>query len=121
MASEAKNVREAFKSLATNYVFKDKSTITVELVGEKVITGLLDLFIEAVTSNKRSDNRTKQGKLYSLISSNYRFIAEQYPCARDEDGEPSLYDRLMLLTDFVCGMTDSYALDLYRKLTGVKL
>jgi dGTPase len=31
-----------------------------------------------------------------------------------------LYNELHLVTDFVCGMTDSYALDLYQAITAVK-
>ena len=31
------------------------------------------------------------------------------------------YTRLLLLTDFVAGMTDSYAVSLYKKVTGISL
>ena len=31
------------------------------------------------------------------------------------------YLRLLLLTDFVSGMTDSYAVSLYKKVTGISL
>lgn len=121
LASEARNLRLAFKHLANNYIFKDRSIILKELVGQQVISGLLELFVGAVTSPKRFKPNTKEGKLYSLISPNYRFISEHYPSKRDEDGNASLYDRLLLVTDFICGMTDSYAFELYQKLTGVKL
>lgn len=121
LASEAKNLRLAFKHMANNYIFQDKSIILKELVGQQVISGLLDFFVGAVTSQNRFKSNTKEGKLYSLISPNYRFISENYPSKRDEDGSVSLYDRLLLVTDFICGMTDSYAFELYQKLTGVKL
>ncbi|MEK3883689.1 hypothetical protein WIW51_12410, partial [Paenibacillus sp. PL2-23] len=61
------------------------------------------------------------GKLYSLISPNYRFVLEEFASKKDSEGKPSLYDRLLLATDFICGMTDSYAFELYQKLTGVRL
>ena len=32
-----------------------------------------------------------------------------------------LYPRLLSLTDFVAGMTDSYAVSLYKKVTGISL
>ena len=35
--------------------------------------------------------------------------------------EQSIYNKIQLATDFVCGMTDSYALDLYQKLSGYKI
>ncbi|NUU58955.1 deoxyguanosinetriphosphate triphosphohydrolase [Paenibacillus agri] len=121
LASKAKNLRLAFKHLANNYIFMDKSIIMKELVGQQVITGLLNLFVEAVISKDRLKPNTKAGKLYSLISPNYRFIAENYSSRKTADGDPSLYDRLLLVTDFICGMTDSYAFELYQKLTGVRL
>jgi dGTPase len=34
---------------------------------------------------------------------------------------PSLYTRLLQLTDFIAGMTDSYAVALYKKVTGISL
>ena len=30
-----------------------------------------------------------------------------------------MYLRLLLVTDYVCGMTDSYAKDLYQELNGI--
>jgi dGTPase len=35
--------------------------------------------------------------------------------------ELTLYERLILVTDFISGMTDSYAVDLHQKLSGIKL
>ncbi|KLV28946.1 deoxyguanosinetriphosphate triphosphohydrolase [Priestia megaterium] len=121
LASEAKEVRVAFKKLAGKHIFSHQSIVTKELVGEKIICGLLDLFVNAVMSTDRNKPKTKNGKLYSLISPNYRFICETYPYDKTSNGEPSVYDRLLLVTDFICGMTDSYALDLYQRLTGIKL
>ena len=43
----------------------------------------------------------------------YHFHSRSCP-----EGE-KLYLRLMLVTDFVSGMTDSYAKDLYQKLNGI--
>ena len=31
------------------------------------------------------------------------------------------YPRLLSLTDFIAGMTDSYAVSLYKKITGISL
>lgn len=117
--SDAKRLRKAFKDLA-RVIFDDKDIIIREYTGGRVIEGLLEMFVEAVISEERNDTRTKQGKLYLLISKNYKDIMYTHPY-ETVNGEPSLYDRLLLVTDFVCGMTDTYALDLYRRLTGIKL
>ncbi|MCL4416173.1 MAG: deoxyguanosinetriphosphate triphosphohydrolase, partial [Actinobacteria bacterium] len=121
LVSKAKNLRLAFKFLAEEYVFKDKSIILKELVGEKVISCLLSSFVEAVTADDRLKGSTKVGKLYYLVSPNYKFIMDNFPSELDDERKPSLYDRLLLATDFICGMTDSYALELYHNLSGIKL
>lgn len=117
--SDAANVRKAFEDLAS-IIFDNKEIIMREYTGGKVIQGLLEMFVSTVISNKITNSKTEEGKLYLLISDNYRDIMKKYP-TEHTSGEPSLYDRLLLVTDFVCGMTDSYALELYRRLTGIKL
>jgi dGTPase len=117
--SEAANVRRAFEDLAS-IIFENKEIIMREYTGGKVIHGLLEMLVSTVISENRNNSKTEEGKLYLLISDNYRDIMKKYP-TEQTGGEPSLYDRLLLVTDFVCGMTDSYALELYRKLTGIKL
>lgn len=117
--SDASRVRQAFKDLSY-IIFDSKDIVAREYAGGKVIKGLLRMFVNAVVSKKRKDSKTQEGKLYLLISDNYRDIIEKYPNQR-EDNEPSLYDRLLLVTDFICGMTDSYALELYQRLNGIKL
>jgi dGTPase len=118
--SDGKNIRKAFRKLA-GIVFANKEIITVELSGGRVIKGLLEMFTNAVLSDGRDKKGTEENKLYSLISDSYKDIMNNSPSERDGNGNPSVYDRLLLVTDFVCGMTDSYALDLYRRLNGIKL
>ncbi len=52
----------------------------------------------------------------TLVSENYREIYQIY--GRDKSPQEKLYLRLLLVTDYVCGMTDSYAQSLYWKLNG---
>lgn len=117
--SEAGWLRSAFKRLAAEFIFRNSAIIGRELTGQVVIEGLLKMFTDAVLSEDRKDTRTREGKLYSMISSNYRFICEQVGSGSAE--LTSCYDRLLLVTDYICGMTDSFALDLYRRLTGIAL
>jgi len=64
------------------------------------------------------ETKTKDGKLYNLISDNYRFVNEKYS-PHNGDERDYCYNRLLLATDFICGMTDSYAKELYQKLNGI--
>ncbi|WP_199883978.1 dGTP triphosphohydrolase [Anaerosinus massiliensis] len=112
------------KDITYDYCFKCKEVLTLELVGETVICGLLDLFVPAIALKKEEPNfNSKEGKLYSLISENFKYI-----CWLDKNGKKNktfkdlgLYEKLLLITDFVTGMTDSYAVNLYKRLIGVNL
>lgn len=122
--SKAKDLAEYLKKLARREVFSNKEVLTLELVGDRVITDLLSLFVNAVTNEKIGEKtKTKNEKLVHLISKNFRHIQKI-----DIDGKPSiefrdlnLYNRLMLVTDFISGMTDGYAVNLHQELLGVKL
>ena len=39
---------------------------------------------------------------------------------RDRDEEERLYLRLLLVTDYICGMTDTFAKDMYQELNGIR-
>ena len=49
-----------------------------------------------------------------------RLVPEQF-IGPDRVPVQEPYLRLLLLTDFVSGMTDSYAVTLYKKVTGISL
>lgn len=57
------------------------------------------------------------GSFIHLFQKNYRFVCEnnieQKECSEE-------YSRLLLVTDFICGMTDSYAAYLYEEINGMK-
>ena len=115
----AGRIRKAFKEIAKN-IFNDKEIIQNELAGEKVVTNLLILFVGAVTNmdDKRKllfqKNGTKESRLYEMISDNYRYIYSYH-------SSKTLYDRLLLVTDYISGMTDYYALRLYKSLNGISV
>lgn len=86
-------------------IYKTKDVVDIELAGHRIIGFLLDTFITAIENPK--DNYSE------LILSR---IPDQY-----EKNAPTLYERILAVLDFVSGMTDVYALDLYRKITGMSL
>lgn len=104
--------------------FVDKEVLTLELVGDTVISGLLDMFVsELVKCEEEPNSKLKSGKLYRLISDNFKYICLfDYEEGRKKDFKNlRVYDKLLLITDFISGMTDSYAVNLYKELIGVKL
>jgi len=112
--SKACWVEHAFRELL-EILISEKEVIKLEVAGDAIIRVLLKEFTDAVSSPNREIVGTKEQKLFRLISSNYRFLMKKYP-----DTKNKLYNELHLVTDFVCGMTDTYALDLYQAITAVK-
>lgn len=114
--SNGADIRNSFKQLQS-IVFDNKNIMQTELAGWEVIYGLLDIFIKATESeNFQSHGNNKESRLYKNISSSYRYIYENF-----NSYENPTYNKIQLVVDFICGMTDSYALNLYRKLKGIRL
>ena len=113
MSSDASSLRKAFKQLSI-INFQHRSVLTRELVGDRVITFLLDNLIKAVLhENSKDKPKSKEAKLFALISPNYKQVYLHHSHYHSEN-----YKKIQLVTDYVCGMTDSFALNLYRELRG---
>lgn len=114
--STGNDIRQSFKKLQ-EIVFDNKNIMQAELAGWEVIYGLLEIFIKATESDDfKSQGNNKESRLYKNISSSYRYIYENL-----NRYDNSSYNKIQLVLDFICGMTDSYALNLYRKLKGISL
>jgi dGTPase len=75
----------------------------VELSGFKILGTLADEFVKAVLNPELH---------YSKML--LPFMPEQYVIGKDVP----VYQKIQTVLDFVSGMTDVYALDLYRKIQG---
>ena len=85
---------------------------------QTIFSFLLERFVDAVIPWDTDLPMTQvQDKMVSLISDNYKKIYSI--CSKDKDEAEKLYLRLLLVTDYICGMTDSYAKDLYQELNGI--
>ena len=85
------------------HIYHSKDVVDIELAGFRVMTFLTDLMVEAVMHPERA---------YSQLLLNR--VSRQY-----QIHSPKLYDRLLAVLDYISGMTDVYALDLYRKINGM--
>ena len=117
---------DCLKKLTATYCFACDEVMTLEIVGERTIKELLNIFYDAIhTSNVEviEDNSKYEGKIYHLISDNYKYISTfDY---KEHKKKPlkyvNEYEKMHLIVDFVSGMTDSYAVSLYKKLLGISL
>lgn len=92
-------------ALSVERIYKSRPVLDVELSGYKIMETLMTHFIEAA----RHPDRFYSKQLISRVSSQY-----------DIDS-PDLETRLMAVIDYISGMTDVYALDVYQKICGIAL
>lgn len=108
ISNVSESVGVAYKecsSFAFSKIYKSKDVLDIELAGYRIIGFLLDIFIRAIEEPDQA---------YSKLILNR--VPEQY-----EVHDKSLYIRIMAILDYISGMTDVYALDIYRKITGMSL
>lgn len=104
--------------LAYDYVFSSQSIVELEVAADAIITGLLDKFVPAaIHFDTEIEQNPVEKRLIALISDNYR-LAYKREAEGKSEGE-KLYRRLLLVNDYICGMTDSFARDLYYKFNGI--
>lgn len=114
----AQPVMEALGEIAFQYVFCREPILKLEIAAETIFRFLLDRFVDAAMYYDTGHGQSAvQEKLMALISDNYKGIYHIY--AKDRDSTEKLYLRLLLVTDFICGMTDSFAKSLYQELNGI--
>ena len=109
----------ALGDIAYRYAFISAPILKLEVGADAIFSFLLERFVAAAIRYDSDEPMTAvQEKLMSLISENYRAIYHVY--AKGKDETERLYLRLLLVTDEICGMTDSYAKEMYQELGGIK-
>jgi len=86
-------------------IYNHRSVVEIEIAGYKIIGTLLEEFTGALLEPEKHLSR----KILMLMP-------EQY-----QPASGSCYHRIQSAVDFISGMTDVYALDLYRKIKGINL
>jgi len=92
-------------AFSVEHIYNHRSVVEIEIAGYNVIGGMLKEFFGAVLSPRS----VKSEKLLQLISK--QFVISREP--------GHLYGDIQSVVDFISGMTDLYAVDLYRKITGM--
>lgn len=91
--------------VAVARIYRSSDVVDIEVAGYQIITALLEKLIDAVLHPQRS---------YSKL------LLDRIPLQYETRAE-SVYARIMAVLDYISGMTDVYALDLYRKIYGMSL
>lgn len=99
---------EAFKraqALSWDKIYCAPDVVDIELAGTQIISFLLEKLIEAVRFPEMNYSRLLLAK-----------VPGQYDVTH-----PTLFGKVQAVLDHISGMTDVYALDLYRKLNAMSL
>lgn len=91
--------------LSWDKIYRASDVVDIDLAGTSIITFLLDKLVTAV----RNPDYNYSQLLLSKVPQQYEINA------------PTLFGKIQAVVDHVSGMTDVYALDLYRRLNGMSL
>jgi dGTPase len=115
--SSATDLSTCLRTLGRTRIYATRSTLTLELMGRQVIGDLMNMFwegAEALPKDETPKTATFAGKAAALFSPNYRKVFQHFVNARPD--LPERYHRFQLVTDYICGMTDSFAKRLHAEL-----
>ncbi len=96
---------ERCSKTAWKKIYNSSDVVDIELAGNQIISFLLDRLMDAVLNPEKNYSRL-------LLSR----VPHQY-----DTSAPTVYGKIQSVIDHISGMTDVYALDLFRKLNGLSL
>lgn len=92
------------KDLGSDHVYSSSDVVKVEESGKHVIWGLLDIFYDELT--------------FSPESRLVKTCLPPTPPNTDDVPVSDVYKKAQRVADYVAGMTDTFAMSLYKRLTG---
>lgn len=105
IAEQPAKAYSACSEVAYKKIYCAKEVLDIELAGYHIFSQLISILTDAVMN---------QNHAYSKLL--LQRIPEQY-----DTNAPTVYGKIQCVLDYISGMTDVYALDLYRKITGMSL
>lgn len=105
ISERQKKAYKECEKISYSKIYQSKPVLDIELSGYKIMATLMEVFIEAAVNPSRFYSK----QLLRRVSSQY-----------DIENE-NLEERIMAVIDYIGGMTDIYALDIYQKINGISL
>jgi dGTPase len=105
ISERQKKAYKECEKISYSKIYQSKPVLDIELSGYQIMATLMDVFIEAAVNPSRFYSK----QLLRRVSSQY-----------DIENE-NLEERIMAVIDYIGGMTDIYALDIYQKINGISL
>jgi dGTPase len=106
---------DTIKKRSVETIYSTTRGVEIEAAGFAVLGGLLDDFVAAVSDVARRAKHAspRSRKLLRLVPGQ--------SLGPNREPDPNPYQRLLRMIDFVSGMTDSYAVSLFKKIRGISL
>ena len=127
---DSNGIAEALGGVCKQYILNSREVISLEITGKSVIYGILDAYVKMFFS----DDENLRNRAKRLISKTIFLTTLQEYLKRngEEDKADDRYEkfdvkdfsveeRLRILRDYVSCMTDKFALNHYRKLSGQQI
>ena len=106
---ELESVMKKIESISIKKIYNAKKVVQLEIAGFRIMSALVEDFVTSALTAEESRDK-EQNKILGLLPKQFSF---------EETISP--YEKVMHIIDFIAGMTDLYALKLYRKLRGIEL
>lgn len=112
------------KKAMGEFVYNSPGILRLELSAQTILSFLLDKFVHAVLYFGCEDDTYQltqaDKKCLHLISNNYKEDYQKEIKGHEDNEAYCLYLRLLMVTDYISGMTDSFSRTLYRELSGIE-
>lgn len=105
ISERQKKAYKECEKISYSKIYQSKPVLDIELSGYQIMATLMKVFVEAAVNPSRFYSK----QLLRRVSSQY-----------DIENE-NLEERIMAVIDYISGMTDIYALDIYQKINGISL
>ncbi len=103
---------------AMENIYNCPAVVEIEIAGYRILGELMTMFCQAAEDIAAAQRHRARAKAASQMLINLlptRFIGENRQFSTDT------YTRTLKIIDYISGMTDSYAVSLYQRLTGIRI
>ncbi|MBR1374512.1 MAG: dNTP triphosphohydrolase [Cardiobacteriaceae bacterium] len=108
--NSAKTLQD-LREYSVKNIYSCRSVLEIQVAGYEILFGLIKIFCNAIAeiSCRGEQASVREQMIFQLLPERFRRNAD------------TNYRRILAVCDYISGMTDSYAVSLYKKLTGISL
>ena len=113
---ESGQALDKIKKITREKAYSARAVIEIEAAGFEVLCGLLEAFVSSVQEVATKGGNNASPKSLKLL----QLVPDQF-LGPERRPDSNLYEKLIKMTDYVSGMTDSFAVSLYKKISGISI